>query len=184
MASKTFRRRERHDGFTLIELLVSIGLFSVVVIIVAGAISSVINANKQAQVVTSVVNNLNFTLESMTRAIKTGEMSDSFLSAGVCAESISLTDAQNRAVTYEKTTITGPDGNPRGAINLTVVSPSGTSDSPITAPEIVIDVLEFCPLAGQQPAVFFRVSGSMSLSGGIDTDFHVQTTVAQRALKI
>lgn len=184
MAPRPLRRRERHDGFTLIELLVSIGLFSVVVIIVAGSVSSIINANKQAQVVTSVVNNLNFTLESMTRAIKTGEMSDSFLSAGVCAESISLTDAMGRDVTYEKTTITGPDGNPRGAINLTVVSPSGTADSPITAPEIVIENLQFCPLAGSQPAAFFTVSGSMTLAGGIGTDFHVQTTVAQRALKI
>lgn len=178
MAPKTFRRPERHvppAGFTLIELLVSIGLFSVVVIIVAGAISSVINANKQAQVVTSVVNNLNFTLESMTRAIKTGEMSDSFLSAGVCAESISLTDAMGRDVTYSK------DGD---SINLTVTSPSGTSDAPITAPEIVIENLQFCPLAGGQPAAFFTVSGSMTLAGGIGTDFHVQTTVAQRALKI
>ncbi len=175
MAPKPLRRPERHAGFTLIELLVSIGLFSVVVIIVTGAISSIIDANKQAQVVTSVVNNLNFTLESMTRAIKTGEMSDAFLNGGCPQESVTLTDAQGRDVTYSKS------GN---SINLEVVSAAGTSDAPITAPEIVIDSLRFCPLAGNQPAVFLTVSGSMSLAGDIATDFHVQTTVAQRALKI
>jgi prepilin-type N-terminal cleavage/methylation domain-containing protein len=159
-------------GFTLIELLVSIGLFSVVVIIVAGAISSVISANKQAQVITSVVNNLNFTLESMTRAIKTGELDSGFVAAGDCEESVDLTDARGRAVTYSRA---------GSAIALTV---NGVT-SPITAPEIEIESLLFCPLAGGQPAVLFAVSGAMELSGGTTrSEFHVQTSVAQRALQI
>jgi prepilin-type N-terminal cleavage/methylation domain-containing protein len=164
-------------GFTLIELLVSIGLFAVVVIIVAGAISSVINANKQAQVVTSVVNNLNFTLESMTRAIKTGELDDAFIAAADCGESVSLTDARGRAVEYSKAV------NPSGGYSI-ALTVDGV-ESPITAPEIAIEGLQFCPLAGDQPAVLFTVSGAMELSGGTTrSEFHVQTTVAQRALKI
>jgi prepilin-type N-terminal cleavage/methylation domain-containing protein len=165
------RNKNAKQGFTLIELLVSIGIFSVVVIIVAGAISSVINANKQAQVITSVVNNLNFTLESMTRAIKTG----SSLQVGgggsdTCASVVSLTDARGRAVRYE---LSGQ------SVALTV---NGTM-SPITAPEIQVKSLQFCRLGGDQPAVLFTVSGVMELSGGTTrSEFHVQTTVAQRAL--
>lgn len=165
------------QGFTLIELLVSIGIFSVVVIIVAGAISSVINANKQAQVITSVVNNLNFTLESMTRAIKTG----SNLQVGgggsdTCATNVSLTDARGRAARYE---LSAPDADGHRSVALTV---NGTM-SPITAPEIQVKSLQFCRLGGDQPAVLFTVSGVMELSGGTTrSEFHVQTTVAQRAL--
>jgi prepilin-type N-terminal cleavage/methylation domain-containing protein len=166
------RTRRRAAGFTLIELLVSIGLFSIVVIIVVGAVSSVINANKQAQVITSVVNNLNFTLESMTRAIKTGEIDSGFVAAATCQSAIDLIDARGRSVAYSL------DGS---AIALTV----NGATSPITAPEIDVESLRFCPLAGDQPAVLFTVSGVMELSGGSTrSEFHVQTTVAQRALKI
>lgn len=155
-------------GFTLIELLVSIGIFSVVIIIVAGAITAVINANKQAQVITSLVNNLNFTLESMTRAIKTGDDLD--VIGGDCGDSVSLVDARGRAIAYSLVAET---------VALTV---NGVT-SPITAPEIKIQNLQFCRLAGIQTALLFTVSGRMELSGGsTHSEFHVQTTVAQRGL--
>lgn len=172
MARRKLRRRGRHAGFTLIELLVSIGLFAVVVVIVAGAIGSIISSNRQAQVTTSVVNNLNFTLESMTRAMKTGELDDAFIAAGNCEDWVELTDARGRVVRYSRA---------GSAIALTI---DGVT-SPITAPEIEIENLQFCPLAGEQPAVFFTVSGAMELAGGTTrSSFDVQTTVAQRALRI
>jgi prepilin-type N-terminal cleavage/methylation domain-containing protein len=164
------RAKKTAKGFTLIELLVAIGIFSVVVIIVAGAITSVISANRQAQVITSVVNNLNFTLESMTRAIKTGSDLDVAVTSGVCGESVSLTDARGRDIAYSLASTT---------VALTV---NGVT-SPITAPEI--KNLEFCRLAGDQPAVLFTVSGVMELAGGTTrSEFHVQSTVAQRGLQI
>ena len=59
-------------GFTLIELMVSISIFSVVMIIVIGALISLNDANKKAQALRAVVDNLNFAIEDMTRNIKTG----------------------------------------------------------------------------------------------------------------
>lgn len=166
------RAKKTAEGFTLIELLVAIGIFSVVVIIVAGAITSVISANRQAQVITSVVNNLNFTLESMTRAIKTGSDLDVAVTGGVCGQSVSLTDARGRNIAYS-------------LVSETVALEVNGVTSPITAPEIKIKNLEFCRLAGDQPAVLFTVSGVMELAGGTTrSEFHVQTTVAQRGLQI
>lgn len=59
-------------GFTLIEALVALGIFSVVVVSCSGVILSIISSNKQNQSVSSVVNNLNYSIESMVRDIKTG----------------------------------------------------------------------------------------------------------------
>lgn len=59
-------------GFTLIETLVSLAIFSVVMVVAGGIILSVISSNKQNQAINGVVNNLNYSIESMVRDIKTG----------------------------------------------------------------------------------------------------------------
>lgn len=61
-----------NKGFTLIETLVSLALFSVVLVIAGGTIVSVIDVNKRNQLISSVVNNLNYSIDSMVRDIKTG----------------------------------------------------------------------------------------------------------------
>lgn len=62
----------KNKGFTLIETLVSLALFSIVLVISGGVILSVINSNKKNQAIASVVSNLNYSLDSMIRDIKTG----------------------------------------------------------------------------------------------------------------
>ncbi len=65
-------RRSKTQGFTLIEALVSLGLFSIVVVSASGVILSIISSNRKNQAISSVVNNLNYSIESMVRDIKTG----------------------------------------------------------------------------------------------------------------
>ena len=62
----------RMKGFTLIEIMVSVSLFLIVMVIVLGALLSIIEGNKKTQAINNVVNNLNGTVESMIRDIKTG----------------------------------------------------------------------------------------------------------------
>lgn len=59
-------------GFTLIEMIVSLGLFSVVTTIAVGALVALIGTNEQLQNERSVMTNLSFALDSMTREIRTG----------------------------------------------------------------------------------------------------------------
>lgn len=69
----TYKKSQPYNkGFTLIEALVSLGLFSIVVVAASGVILSIINSNKKNQAISSVVNNLNYSIESMVRDIKTG----------------------------------------------------------------------------------------------------------------
>lgn len=65
-------KKNSKKGFTLIETLVSLALFSVVLVISGGTIVSVIDINKRNQAISSVVNNLNYSIDSMIRDIKTG----------------------------------------------------------------------------------------------------------------
>lgn len=60
-------------GFTLVELMVSMSVFSLVLVMSMGAITSVLDANQKSQSLRAVMDNLNFTLEGMTRAIRFGE---------------------------------------------------------------------------------------------------------------
>ena len=71
---KFLKHKKPHlnKGFTLIETLVSLALFAVVLVIAGGTIVSVIDVNKRNQAISSVVNNLNYSIDSMIRDVKTG----------------------------------------------------------------------------------------------------------------
>ena len=62
----------KKTGFTLIEIIVSLALFSVVITIAVGALLILIASNRQLQNEQSVLSNLSFALDSMTREIRTG----------------------------------------------------------------------------------------------------------------
>ncbi len=59
-------------GFSLVELIVAIGLFAVVMTIATTAYLIMINANREAQAITTGTNNLSYALENMTRNIRIG----------------------------------------------------------------------------------------------------------------
>lgn len=59
-------------GFTLIEMIVALAVFSVIVTISIGALLTLIATNQQLQAEQSVMTNLSFALDSMTREIRTG----------------------------------------------------------------------------------------------------------------
>jgi prepilin-type N-terminal cleavage/methylation domain-containing protein len=59
-------------GFTLVELLVSLFIFSVVMTVSMGALLVLIDANEKGQGVQTVMSNLSFAIDSMTRDMRTG----------------------------------------------------------------------------------------------------------------
>lgn len=61
-----------HKGFSLIELLVSMALFIVVLTIGIGALMVLISSNAKAQNMQAAVSNIQFSLDSMSREIRTG----------------------------------------------------------------------------------------------------------------
>lgn len=59
-------------GFTLIEMIVSLGVFSMVVTTAVGAMLVLISTNQRLQGEHSVMTNLAFALDTMTRELRTG----------------------------------------------------------------------------------------------------------------
>src|SRR6185312_12226251 len=59
-------------GFTLIEVMVSVAIFSLVMVIALGALLAISVSDRKAESLKSVINNLNFSLDSLSRSIRTG----------------------------------------------------------------------------------------------------------------
>lgn len=66
------RHTNKQHGFTLIEMIVSLGLFSIVVSVAVGALLMLVSTNQRLQGEQSVMTNLAFALDSMTREIRVG----------------------------------------------------------------------------------------------------------------
>src|SRR5437868_2432209 len=63
---------DMQKGFTLIEVLVSVMIFSIVMTVALRALLSMSESDRRAEAMKSVINNLNFALDSMVRDIRTG----------------------------------------------------------------------------------------------------------------
>ncbi len=65
-------RQKITAGFTLIEMIVSLAIFSIIITMAIGALLALISNNQRLQGEQSVMTNLTFALDSMTREIRTG----------------------------------------------------------------------------------------------------------------
>jgi prepilin-type N-terminal cleavage/methylation domain-containing protein len=109
-------------GFTLIEMIVSLGIFAIVVTTAVGAMLMLISNNQRLQAEQSVMTNLSFALDTMTREIRTGFNY-------YCDEELSLSSGgTNNIFSYnQESIISGP---PTGE---TRDCPSGRTTGSLTA---------------------------------------------------
>jgi len=177
-------------GFTLIEMLVSVAIFTFVMLIATSAIFTIVAANKKAESLRSVMDNLNFALESMTRNIRTGS-AYSCLSGGPTG-GVGIGNCTNGESGFEFTS------NQSNNAEIQYYLPSSGQNSgqimevqgigsavPITASEIKISSLEFYLVGsgkdGLQPRVLMTVIGAAGV-GSTQTQFKIQTTLSQRQI--
>ena len=59
-------------GFTLIEVMVSVMIFSVVMTVALGALLAMSESDRRAEALKSVINNLDFAMDALTRTVRTG----------------------------------------------------------------------------------------------------------------
>lgn len=196
-SDKKIDKIKSKKGFTLIEIMVASSIFVVVMLIVSGAIVSVISANQKSNNLRSVMDNLNLTLESMTRTIR-------FSNHFYCGSNPpSYTSTQDCSWGSSSFTVTSDDGTKLytyylsgGRIKRSITSALGVTDDYITSPDVSITELVFkvtgsttfdtsqgvtcsSPNDCEQPKVTIIVKGSV----GVDTtesDFSLETTVSQR----
>ncbi len=139
-------------GFTLIELMVSVAIFAVVMVIALGALLAISTADRKAETIGAVMNNLNFAVESMTRTIRTGVDYNcgsfgggtSGSAGGDCTSGgdyFSFTAANGDNVVYKfdnDNNASSPCGQTGPVHGCIVRSVNAGAYAPITAPEVVI----------------------------------------------
>lgn len=170
-------------GFTLVEMIVAVSVFVVVMVSGIGALVSMTEANRKAQALRTVMDNLNFALENMTRSMRVGvdyhcgAVGD-LQSPRDCAidgdSFIAFTDSDGDRLIYRLN-----NGRIEKSENL------GLTYLGITAPEITIEDLRFFVQGslegdGLQPKVLVIARGVAGAAEGAETTFSVQTLASQR----
>jgi prepilin-type N-terminal cleavage/methylation domain-containing protein len=182
MLKNKITKENKKDGFTLIELLVSISIFSIVVVIVLGAVITIADANRKSRSLMTVMNNLNFAVDSMTRSFKTGSDPNSNPISGY--DECYTTDEIDYGSTSDADSIVKREvsycwDSDDGALYKIV----GGSASPLTSPDIEITSATFNIPSSGQPILFINLQGLAEVSTNVSSEFTIQTTVSQRRLE-
>jgi prepilin-type N-terminal cleavage/methylation domain-containing protein len=180
----------RGKGFTLIEMLVSVAIFSVVMVIALGALLAMAESDRKAQTLKSIINNLNFSLDAMTRSMRTGlnyhcdigvgTVTATRDCAGTAATSIAFLASDGQTVRYCRGN--GSTCSTTGTAIL--VSKGAAAFAPITASEVLITNLQFYVTGAEsaelQPHVVMLLSGNVLVGEFQNSTFDLQTSVTQR----
>lgn len=170
--------------------MVAVSIFSLIMVIVGGSIISIFDANRKSQNLRSVMDNLNLTLESMTRSIRFGTnyhcdvtyLSVAWTSPHDCAAgatSIAVTTQTGALVLYR--------------LNGSKIERSidnGTTYYGVTSADISITNIKFYVFGSdsytngdmRQPRVILAVSGSVGGKASSKSTFTLETMVSQRAV--
>jgi len=172
-------------GFTLIELMVSVAIFTIVMTLALGALLSITAAERKAETLKSVINNLHFALDSMTRSIRTGYgYNCGSSSGGNCSTGgtiLYFTDAAGRTVAYCR-----GDNSTCSASGASILEKvNAGAFAPITTPEVTITNFTFYLVGApqgdtEQPKVTVTLSGFVQVSELQQSPFDIQTTITQR----
>lgn len=199
---------QHKEGFTLVEMIVSIGLFTIVLFIASSAFLAVLNADRKSRATRIAIDNLNLSLEDMSRRIKTGktyncgavgaptDVNDCAYPGGTV---LAITDQNNQRVIYKRGVGTGAitAGNAVSGCGGTFSSTTQgclirhiTSEIPllVTGKDIHIANLRFvvngtATTDSVQPYVVVLVDG-ITTAGKITSTFKLQTTITQRMYDI
>lgn len=166
-----FHSAQVKKGFTLIEMMVAVTVFTVIMVVCLSAFLNISNIQRKAEVVRAVNDNLNFSIELMTREIRSGQ--DYIVGGG--GSSLTFTSVDGYTIFYRLL---------NGRIER---SDNGVNFFALTAPEVVITKLLFFidgEAAGdfQQPRVTLVINGLAKNKEGIESKLNLQTTISQRKL--
>ncbi len=165
--NKVRRLSAGRQGFTILEMLVATAVFTIVMIMAMESLLNINSAQKKAESFREVSDNLNFTLDVMTREIRTGQ---SYLSDSTY---IAFQNAALENIVY----------NTQGG-QLMRSSDGGATFIPLTDIKIKIDYLNFALLGEAvgdsfQPLVRINLSASAGSEQKSASKINLQTSVSQ-----
>lgn len=172
-------------GFTLIELMTSLSIFAVIMTISMGSILGVFDANRKSEALKTVMDNLNFTIETMSREMRFGKNYH-------CSSATPLTEPRECVSGNDNfVSFLSSDGKQTiyklDQVNNSIQKSTdgGSTYINVTAPEVKITKLTFVvvgPASGdnEQPRIFIQIQGYAGSKPGAKSNFILQTLVTQR----
>ncbi|PIR82626.1 hypothetical protein COU20_01550 [Candidatus Kaiserbacteria bacterium CG10_big_fil_rev_8_21_14_0_10_59_10] len=192
--------RSAQRGFSLIELMVAVTLFATVMLVSIGSLLSLVEANRKARALESVMNNLNIALDGMVRAIRMG--STYHCGSGNLTQPLDCPSGGSQ-IAFEP--FGGDPGDPDdqwvyfhdpSTQGLYRSTRSGSNPALITSPQVLIEEMTFyvvgtdrgcevSPCDMVQPKVVITMKGTAgSERVRTRTSFSIQATAVQRLLDI
>lgn len=174
------------SGFTLIEIMASISVFAIAMLFVGSSVYGVFDSNRKSQSLRSVMDNLNFSLETMTRTIRFGNTYHCDISVTPIsshrdcasgASSFALLDSNGAQIVYRLS---------NGRITRSI---NGGAEQYVTSADVTITTLTFWVFGSLpyssgnnllQPRVIIVVSGYSGTKVTTQSSFSLQTTISQR----
>ncbi len=180
------------------EMMVSVAIFAIVMTIALGALLSMAESDRKAQSFKSVINNINFAMDSMSRSIRTGQVYHCDTSqtpitsvrdcSATAASSFAFRPAESSNTTVYKLETSNATlcGQPSSLVGCIVRSTDGGINySAVTSSEVYIDTLNFYVTGSTvgdniQPKVTILISGEVTVTATQKSKFNLQTSVTQR----
>lgn len=165
-------------GFTIMEMIIALGVFSISMMLTLGIYTNMIDMQNKSFNFRAVNNSLNFTMEKMSREIRTG-----FSYCGIAL----LYPCSSSQFSFKA----GISGNPeityRLNNNVIEMAVNGGSFSPLTSSGVVVTNLEFLVDGqnvgdGKQPVVTIIMKAESGASEKTKAYLNLQTTIIQRKL--
>jgi len=184
-------QQSKTGGFTLLEMIISIGIFSVLVVTSIGVMLGISNAQLKAANIQATVDNIRFSMELMTKEMRTGSQYalSSFYGAQPGEELSFVTSAGERRVYYlSGGTIMRLAASLSCLIQTPlVVTAQCPSPKPLMADEVTVERLRF-KIGGITPGSsdgqpWVMVAMSVSSKGGkqaFESRMDLETMVVQR----
>jgi len=183
-------KTKKNKGFTLIEIMTALSIFIIVMTVSMGSIIGIFDTNRKSRSLKVVMSNLSIAIETMSREIRFGrdyhcearwDSNPPFSSPRNCpngGELLSFLSNDGQQIVYR--------------VNNNAIETSndgGDTYSQITAPEIVIDKLNFyvigagmAPANTLQPRVYMNIGGQSGTTDKTRSSFSLQTMISQRYL--
>lgn len=159
-------------GFTLIEVVVSVGLFALIMTLASGAYLVMIHANRQAQSITTGINNLAFALETMMRTIRTSTnySCDGGTDCPNGEDNFSVKNSSGATITYALSD---------GVITQNAVA---LTDPSVTVSSLTFHVSGTGPVQSdrEQPRVTISILGTIVSGPGRTEPFAIETGATMR----
>ncbi len=193
-------KKSRNAGYTIIETMISVSLFTVIVTI---ALGSLLNANllhRKSQNMRSILDNLSFTMEDMSRNLRVGynyycipaslvfPSSGSTLSGSNCP-GIAFVPVSGGSSEWAYEIVTANGGS---TYYIRRSTDGGATWVQLTPDEINVNSISSFTIIGaepppgnsRQPFVTIKLVGSITTSNGGTSPFSLQTSVSQRKIDI